>query len=76
MPPTATPRPITEWRGEYYANTTLTNAPIVVRNDSDVNFNWGRSAPAGGLPVDNFSARWTRQLWFAAQTYRFTAARG
>jgi len=72
VPPTATPRPITEWRGEYYANTTLTNAPIVVRNDSDVNFNWGRSAPASGLPVDNFSARWTRTLSFAALTYRFS----
>ena len=74
LPPTATATvpPITEWRGEYYANTTLTNAPIVVRNDSDVNFNWGRSAPASFVPVDNFSARWTRQFTFAAQTYRFS----
>ena len=74
IPPTATAtvQPITEWRGEYYANTTLSNAPIVVRNDSDVNFNWGRSAPASFVPVDNFSARWTRTLSFAAQTYRFS----
>ncbi len=72
IPPTWTPRPITEWRGEYFGNATLSNAPVVVRNDPDVNFNWGRGAPANRLPADNFSARWTRQLTFAAQTYRFS----
>ena len=74
VPPTAsaTSRPITEWRGEYYPNTALTNAPSVVRNDVDVNFNWGSGSPASGLPVDNFSARWTRTLNFAALTYRFS----
>ena len=72
--PTATPtRPAyPDWRGEYFANTMLVGAPIVVRNDRDVNFNWGRNAPAAGMPADNFSARWTRQLSFAAtQPYRF-----
>jgi PA14 domain len=72
--PTATPTrpPYPDWRGEYFANTMLTNAPIVVRNDPEVNFNWGRNAPAVGVPVDNFSVRWTRQLSFpATQIYRF-----
>ena len=50
----------------------LLGAPIVVRNDPAVNFNWGRNAPAVGVPVDNFSVRWTRQLSFpATQPYRF-----
>jgi hypothetical protein len=81
MPPTAT-RPVAtftptrpaypDWRGEYFANTMLVGAPVVVRNDPDVNFNWGRGAPAAGVPADNFSVRWTRQLSFpATQLYRF-----
>jgi hypothetical protein len=50
----------------------LTGAPVVVRNDPDVNFNWGRGAPAPGMPVDNFSVRWTRRLSFPlTQPYRF-----
>jgi hypothetical protein len=72
--PTPTPTSPTypDWRGEYFANTMLTGAPVVVRNDPDVNFNWGRNAPAVGVPVDYFSARWTRQLSFpATQPYRF-----
>jgi hypothetical protein len=72
--PTATPtRPAyPDWRGEYFANTLLLGAPVVVRNDPDVNFNWGRNAPAVGVPVDNFSVRWTRQLSFPiTQPYRF-----
>jgi hypothetical protein len=72
--PTATPtRPAyPDWRGEYFANTTLLGAPVVVRNDPDINFNWGRNAPASGVPIDNFSVRWTRQLSFAvSQPYRF-----
>jgi hypothetical protein len=72
--PTATPtRPAyPDWRAEYFANTLLTGSPVVVRNDPAVDFNWGRNAPAAGMPVDNFSARWTRQLSFpATQPYRF-----
>ncbi|UCC65143.1 MAG: hypothetical protein JSV36_08970 [Anaerolineae bacterium] len=76
--PTVVPTPtntpvlaITDWRGEYYANRDLVGAPTLVRNDLAVNFDWGRGAPAVGLPSDNFSARWTRYLNFEAATYRF-----
>ena len=45
---------------------------MMVRNDPNVNINWGRGAPAPGMPVDNFSVRWTRQLSFPiTQPYRF-----
>jgi hypothetical protein len=77
IPPTATPVPtptppieIHNWRGEYYANTDLAGAPVV-RDDTAIDFNWGRSAPAPGLPADNFSVRWTRSLPFDAGLYRF-----
>jgi hypothetical protein len=70
----ATPTPaISAWRGEYYNNRDLSGAPVVVRDDANVDFNWGAAAPASSLPIDNFSARWTRTLSFKAGTYRFNA---
>lgn len=64
---------ITEWKGEYFNNRNLTGAPLLVRNDSKVDFNWGSAAPAAGLPADSFSVRWTRTLRFDAGDYRFYA---
>lgn len=62
-----------DWRGEYFANPDLAGEPELVRNDQEVNFNWGRSGPAPGvLPADSFSARWTRTQEFAEGVYRWT----
>jgi len=72
--PTATPTPvITAWRGEYYKNRDLTGAAALVRDDAAVNFDWGSSAPAAGLPADGFSVRWSRTLSFQGGIYRFYA---
>jgi hypothetical protein len=68
--PTATAPTITHWRGEYYANRDLAGNPALVRNDLNIDFNWGTGAP-DTIPADNFSARWTRNLDFAAGVYRF-----
>lgn len=62
-----------EWRGEYWANKNLSGTPTLVRNDQNIDFNWGFGAVAPGLPDDQFSARWTRTINFAAGTYRFYA---
>jgi len=77
IPPTPFPTPIilppfTEWRGEYYANPTLSGLPILIRNDVAIDFNWGSGPPDSRLPADNFSVRWTRALAFEPGTYRFT----
>ncbi len=73
LPPTVTPTPIiTDWRAEYYGNTDLQGAPLVVRNDTELNFNWGRSAPDPRVPADYFSVRWTRTLNFEGRLYRFS----
>jgi hypothetical protein len=61
-----------EWRGEYYANRKLSGEPALVRNDWKIDFDWGAKAPASGLPADNFSVRWTRQLHFPVGTYRLS----
>jgi hypothetical protein len=59
------------WKGEYWANLTLTGNPALVRTDKDVAFDWGQRGPGGTLPSDNFSARWTRRAYFDGSTYRF-----
>jgi hypothetical protein len=65
---------ITNWRGEYYNNQTFSGAPALVRDDAQINFNWGTGSPAPGIiGADNFSVRWKRTLNLAAGSYRFTA---
>jgi hypothetical protein len=61
------------WRGEYFDNRHLIGSPALVRDDPEIRFNWGTGAPAPGLPVDNFSVRWTRTLHFDEGTYVFYA---
>jgi N-acetyl-anhydromuramyl-L-alanine amidase AmpD len=64
------------WKGEYFANMTLTGAPVSTRDDgaSALSFDWGAGSPAAscGVPADRFSARWTRTVTFPAGTQRFT----
>lgn len=73
--PTATNLPapvaITDWRGEYWANPDLAGQSSLIRNDREINFNWGGGSPDTSLPVDGFSARWTRVVWFEEGVYRF-----
>ncbi len=70
---TPTPRVFAGWRGEYYANATLSGQPVLVRDDAAVNFDWGLGSPAPGIPADNFSARWMRTVSLTGGTYRFFA---
>lgn len=44
---------------EYFANADLAGPPVLVRTDPSVHFDWGDGAPAPGMPVDHYSARWT-----------------
>jgi hypothetical protein len=62
------------WKGEYFANRSLSGAPVLVRDDASIDFNWGTDAPAAGLPADDFAVRWSRELELSAGHYRFTAA--
>ena len=62
----------TAWYGEYFANPSLSGAPTLTRYESRLRFDWGGGSPGGGVPVDDFSARWTRTEWFDAGTYRFS----
>jgi hypothetical protein len=72
--PTAAPTPfITGWRGEYFNNQMLSGAPVLVRDDHDINFDWGTNSPGQGLQNGNFSVRWTRTIAAPGGVYRFFA---
>lgn len=60
------------YSAEYFANTELAGAPALTRTDTEVDFDWGNGSPGGGIPADNFSARWTKSTVLAAGAYKFT----
>ncbi len=59
------------WKGEYFGNRELQGNPALVRDDPQIDFNWGEGGPAANLPTDHFSARWQRRVTFEAGTYSF-----
>jgi streptogramin lyase/single-stranded DNA-binding protein len=63
------------WKGEYFNNMTLGGSPSMVRDDGTgaLAFDWGYGTPSAscGIPVDRFSARWTRAVALDAGMYRF-----
>ena len=63
----------TGWEGRYYDNAELRGGPALVRDDAEINFDWGEGAPADWMPADNFSAVWTRSVTFSPGYYRFNA---
>lgn len=86
MPPTLTPTsgpvyvPSTNaWNAEFFNNPDLSGAPVFigVYPPSGLNLNWGLGSPNPAVPVDNFSARFTRTINIPAEmpagTYRFYA---
>lgn len=75
--PEPTPTPLPEepgdgFTGEYFTNTTLAGVPALTREDAEIDFNWSAGSPHASIPVDNFSARWTKNHSFSAGNYRFS----
>ncbi len=73
-PPTSTPDipiPTTGFKGQYFNNMTLSGNPLVTRLDNEINFDWGTSSPATGIPADMFSVRWSSNPNLAAGSYTF-----
>jgi PKD repeat protein/uncharacterized protein YraI len=50
------------WKAEYFDNPNVQEPATVVRDEVDVNHNWGTGSPAPGVPDNNFSARWSRRI--------------
>jgi PKD repeat protein len=62
-----------DWKAEYFSNRRLEGDPVLVRNETQIDHNWGSGSPAAGVPADDFSARWTRKVDFKSGTYVFSA---
>ncbi len=60
------------WEARYWNNKTLSGDPVLVRQESEVNHDWGHGSPSG-VSSDSFSASWKRTLNVPPGTYRFTA---
>lgn len=58
------------WMAEYFNNTSLTGAPVLVRDEATITNNWGTGSPGPGVNSDFWSARWNRQLQALAGQYR------
>lgn len=57
--PTRSPE---DWSGQYFNNGELRGNPVKSRFDNQITFNWGGGSPFPEVPVNGFSARWTRNL--------------
>jgi hypothetical protein len=68
----------TNWTGTFYPTNNLSGTGVPVSGINGLNFNWGTGAPiingvaVPGMPVDNFSARFTSLQNFVAGTYNFS----
>ena len=60
------------WSASYYANQNLSGAPVFTTSENNPTHYWQGSAPNDVVPPDNWSARWTRNQFFNAGTYRFS----
>lgn len=59
------------WTGEYFDNAALGGSAYASRTDAGINFDWDYGPPAGGMPTNHFSVRWTGTFHFDGGTYRF-----
>ncbi len=61
------------WYGEYFNNPNLQGAAVFSRDDgaSGINFNWSATTPTLNIGHDNYSVRWTRQVYFPGRPYTF-----
>ncbi|MCB0166483.1 MAG: PKD domain-containing protein [Anaerolineae bacterium] len=60
-----------DWKAEYFNNVDLAGSPVLVRNESSINHDWGNGSPGSAVQADNFSARWTRRQSFEGGDYIF-----
>jgi len=64
--------PDSKFCAEYYANNSLADGPVKVREDAAVDFTWKDTSPIPNvIPVDKFSVRWQGNFDFVADKYRF-----
>jgi hypothetical protein len=65
--------PAGHWRGEYYNNRDLSGGARFIRADASIDFDWGTGTPDSRVGSDDFSIRWTQEIYFQGGRYNFTA---
>ncbi len=73
LSPTAIYADAGAWTASYWNNRELSGHPVLVRQESAIDYDWEGLSPDPVVNVDNFSAQWVRTYHFAAGTYRFKA---
>ncbi|WP_309240455.1 MULTISPECIES: PA14 domain-containing protein [unclassified Caldibacillus] len=53
--------PSDKWVGEVYSNQNLQGMPYIIEANS-INYNWQNGSPIWGVPSDNFSVRFQRNI--------------
>ncbi|MFF2911879.1 glycosyl hydrolase [Paenibacillus sp. NPDC057934] len=48
--------------GAYFNNAELMGKPVLIRQDSVIDFNWHGGSPAAGIGADTFSVRWKGKI--------------
>lgn len=68
--------PLPTFTGEYFDNPNLEGTPAFTRQDDQIFFLWGKGAPDSSLPIDGFSARWTKKQLYTEGDYTFEMRSG
>ena len=62
------------WRARYWNNRDFSGSPALERTETAIDHVWNNDSPAAQVQADNFTARWTRTIYFATSgVYRFSA---
>lgn len=59
------------YQGDYFNNRDLAGSPVCSYASGSLAFDWTSSGPGCGIGTINWSARWTKNDYFAGGTYRF-----
>ncbi|MCB9420747.1 MAG: hypothetical protein H6667_13150 [Ardenticatenaceae bacterium] len=68
---TLNPCSTNQYLAEYFDNRDLAGEPALTRCEEAINNDWTSGSPGDGISSNNFSARWTGLVQFAAGTYVF-----
>ncbi len=61
-----------DWKAEYFAQPDFNSQPVVVRNELEINYNWGTTSPIpGSIPDNDYAVRWSRGLDLDTGNYLF-----
>jgi hypothetical protein len=61
------------WKAKYWMNKTMDGDIALIRDETEINFDWGNGGPVPGGRGDKFSAQWERKVDFAPGLYTLEA---